>query len=378
MIQPTRAEFLQIFGAGILRAAQPAPGKGKWLPSEKRVYQDEETGREIWQMTSSPYDSVNLYFTTQSFTKGSKGLVFMSTRPAKTELYYVELASGRIRQLTEAEIGAYHACVCPEANTVVYLDNGAVWWLSLATLETRRIFQIPQGQRPDLLSIDDSGRYVAFAYTHTLEKPLGPDQTNHSVIVRIRTDGSGFDKVHEEDFWISHVLINPTDPDTILFCHEGGWNVVRQRLWIVQADGSGLRKIREEEEPEVAIGHEHWTSHGAEVGYHGFHKGRHFLGRVKKDGTGQREYTMTAPSGHTSATEDGRLIVGDGSAEYPYVSLYRLKRAVAVAEPVAYRGVVKPRGDVHAHSNFSSDGRYIVFNSGRSGKAQIYVVPLGV
>jgi len=66
MIKPTRAEFLQIFGAGILRAAQPAPGKGKWLPSEKRVYQDEETGREIWQMTSSPYDSVNLYFTTRA------------------------------------------------------------------------------------------------------------------------------------------------------------------------------------------------------------------------------------------------------------------------------------------------------------------------
>ncbi|MBI1789411.1 MAG: hypothetical protein HYR60_17895 [Acidobacteria bacterium] len=369
----SRAGFLKVLGAGALAAATEPSGKGRWFPSEMRKHKDEETGREVWQLTSSPYDSVNLYFTAQSFTRGNQGLVFMSTRARKTELYYMELKSGRFQQLTDAERGAYHACVCPGPGTVAYIDNGAIWWLKLQTLETRKIFTIPEGYTPDLLSIDGSGKYVAFAYTRRLEKALGPDQTHHSVIVRVSTDGSGHQKVHEEDYWISHVLINPTDPDTILFCHEGGWQVVAQRLWIVQADGAGLRKIRVEETPEVAIGHEHWTSHGAEVGYHGSYKGRHFLGRVNKDGSNQREYTMTAPSGHSSATEDGRLVLGDGSIEFPYISLYHFKHQAAVAEPLCTRGKIKP-GDIHAHANFSSDGDFVVFASASEGHSNVYVV----
>jgi oligogalacturonide lyase len=286
------------------------------------------------------------------------------------------MESGRFQQLTEAETGAYHACVCQQANTVAYLDNGAVWILDLKTLEQRKLYAIPRNHRPDLLSIDDSGRYIAFAHCLPLEKALGPDQTHHSWLVRINTDGSGFKLVREEDFWISHVLINPTDPDTILFCHEGSWEVVAQRLWVVQADGTGLRKIRVEETPEVAIGHEIWTERGGAVNYHGSYKRRAFIGRVKKDGSAVRDYTMTAPSGHTSASEDGRLVLGDGTVEYPYISLYTFKGSVAIADPLCGSGRVNPAG-LHAHANFSADGKLIVFGSERGGQANVYVVKTG-
>ena len=372
----TRGGFLKAMGGAAVAAASDwRGGKGKWFPSETRKYKDPDTGREVWQITNSPYASSNLYFTAQSFVKENAGLVFMSTRPSKTELYFAELKTGRFRQLTESETGAYHACVCPNANTVAYLDNGGVWMLDLKTLEQRKIFTIPKDHRPDLLSIDDSGKCVAFAYCIPLEKPLGRDQTHHSTIVRIRTDGSGFQKVHEEDYWISHVLIDPTDSGTILFCHEGSWEVVAQRLWIVQADGSGLRKIRVEEDPEIAIGHEHWTEFGNAVGYHGAYKRRAFLGRVNKDGSNVREYTMTAPAGHTTATEDGRLVLGDGTVDFPYIALFHLKGSVAVADPLCQSGRVNRVG-VHAHANFSSDGRYVVFASERGGGSNVYVVPV--
>ena len=373
----SRAAFLQAAAGGALAyAADPQGKKGTWFPSEARTFRDADTGREVLQLTSSPFPSSNLYFTAQSFTRGNKGLVFMSTRPKKTELYLAELSTGRFQQLTEAETGAYHACVCQQAETVAYLDNGSVWILDLKTLQQRKLYTYPAGHRPDLLSIDDSGRYIAFAHCLPLAKPLGPDQTHHSWLVRINTDGSGHKIVREEDFWISHVLINPTDPDTILFCHEGSWEVVAQRLWIVQSDGSGLRKIRVEVTPEEAIGHEIWTERGGAVNYHGSYKRRGFVGRVKKDGTGVRDYTMTAPAGHTSATEDGRLVLGDGNVEYPYISLYTFKGSVAIANPLCQSGREKPAG-MHAHANFSADGKYIVFGSERGGNTNVYVIETG-
>jgi oligogalacturonide lyase len=349
-------------------------GRGKWFPSEKTSYRDADTGREVWQMTNTPQGSSNLYFTAQSFTRDSEGLVFQSARSSpKTELYWMELKSGRFKQVTEVQTGAYGACVAPKANSVAYMDNGALWYLNLATLDSRRLFEVPAGYSPNLLSIDDAGRYVAFAYARTLEKPLGPDQTHHSVLVRVATDGSGFVKVHEEDFWISHVLINPRDPETIVFCHEGGWAVVAQRLWAIQADGTGLRKVRVEEEPAVEIGHEFWTEYGAALGYHGSYKRRSFIGRVRKDGTGQREYTVTAPAGHTTATEDGRMVLGDGTFDFPYICLYRMKGSVAIADPICHSLRMKADG-IHAHANFSSDGKYVVFGGEKTGHPEVYVV----
>jgi oligogalacturonide lyase len=376
MDRMTRGTFLKSVAVGSAAAAAWQGGKGKWFPSEARKYRDPDTGREVLQLTNSSNYSGNLYFTAQSFTRDNRRVVFLSNRPAKTELYLAELETGRFQQLTEAETGAYHACVCQKANTVAYLDNSAVWILDLSTLVQRKLYSFPKDHRPDLLSIDDDGKYIAFAHCVPLEKPLGPDQTHHSWLIRINTDGSGSKVVHEEDYWISHVIINPADPDTILFCHEGSWEVVAQRLWLVQADGSRLRKIRVEPTPEWAIGHEHWTEHGEAVGYHGFYRGRAFLGRIKKDGTGMREYTMASPSGHTSATEDGRMALGDGGVEYPFISLYHFKGQFAIPEVLCNSGRVNRVG-VHPHANFSSDGKYVVFASERGGQSNVYVVGTG-
>ncbi len=372
----SRGTFLMAASGAAFAAAESGGGKGKWHPSEARTFRDPDTGREVTQLTNSSFPSSNLYFTAQSFTANNRGLVFMSSRPKKSELYLAELPSGRFQQLTESETGAYHACVCQKASTVAYLDNGAVWIVDLHSLEQRKLYTIPQGHQPDLLSIDDSGRYIAFAHCTPLAKPVARDQTHHSWLVRINTDGSGHQLVREEDFWISHVLINPTDPDTILFCHEGSWEVVAQRLWVVRADGSGLRKLRVEEDPEVAIGHEIWTERGGAVNYHGSYKRRAFLGRVSKDGSLVHEYTMTAPAGHTSATEDGRLVLGDGTVEYPYISLYHFKGSVAIADPLCQSGRMTPAG-LHAHANFSADGEFVVFGSERGGQNNVFLVKTG-
>jgi len=283
----------------------------------------------------------------------------------------MDMKTGRLRQLTESQTGVGYATVCPRANSICYADNNAVWWLNIETLETRKIYQVPEGYRSDSLSVDDEGRYAVFGITRPLDKPISPLQTHHSQLIRVRTNGSGSERIYEENYWISHVLVNPGDPDTILFCHEGGWSVVAQRMWTVHAKTGKLNKIRVEETPEIAVGHEYWTEHGAAVGYHGSYNGRQWVGRVNKDGTNMREWTLTAPTGHSSASEDGRYMVADGNMDFPYLSLIHPMGNIGVLVPLAYRGKLD-RTTPHAHANFSSDGKYLVWWSSLHGAPNVY------
>ena len=41
---------------------------------------------------------------------------------------------------------------------------------------------------------------------------------------------------HSTD-WIGHMLFSPTDPNLILYCHEGMWQKV-DRIWLIHADGT--------------------------------------------------------------------------------------------------------------------------------------------
>ena len=45
--------------------------------------------------------------------------------------------------------------------------------------------------------------------------------------------------VLEEHEWLNHFQFSPTDPNLILFCHEGTWHEV-DRVWSVRTDGSDL------------------------------------------------------------------------------------------------------------------------------------------
>ena len=47
--------------------------------------------------------------------------------------------------------------------------------------------------------------------------------------------------VLEDHCWFGHTQIRPNDPDTILFCHEGPYDLIDARLWLIQSDGSRYR-----------------------------------------------------------------------------------------------------------------------------------------
>lgn len=61
--------------------------------------------------------------------------------------------------------------------------------------------------------------------------------------------------IHKTTEWIGHTQFSPTDPQQIIFCHEGPWHRV-DRMWAIRADGTGLRKTHQRTMNFEIFGHE--------------------------------------------------------------------------------------------------------------------------
>ena len=119
---------------------------------------------------------------------------------------------------------------------------------------------------------------------------------------------------HSTD-WIGHMLFSPTDPDLIMYCHEGPWQKV-DRIWMIHTDGSHNELIHKRMMLMEIAGHEFWGLDGKTIWYDWQPpKGEDFF-LASYDLTTHRRvaYHMQRNewSIHFNLTQDLDLFTGDG------------------------------------------------------------------
>lgn len=368
--------------------AAPASLKGKRYPAENQVFTAPESGLEVIQVTTDAADDSGLYFTSRSFVPDDHGLVFTSRRTGAWNLFYLDLRTFEFIQLTDAKsIAGTGADVCAATHEVFYREGRTVKALNLRTLAERTIVTVPEGYDVGAaVSVSDAGDMLVLSITEkvtltTRTNVIYSDMDEHfakkpwSAVMVGRTDGTGWHQVARQQKWISHTLISPTHPEWVMYCHEGRWNQVEQRLWLVNADGSSNRMLRPEETPEVAVGHEFWFPDGVHVGYQAsYPKKPKMIGIADaRDGSFQ-EYPAPFSDGHVQVSHDGRRFVGDGSDKEPFVNLYDLKDGTLTGGHVFRHGSSFSQQHWHPHPAFSPDDEYVLFTSSRAGNGDVYLL----
>ena len=66
--------------------------------------------------------------------------------------------------------------------------------------------------------------------------------------------------------WLDHLQFSPTDPNLLMFCHEGPWHKV-DRIWTIRADGTDLKLIHQRTMAMEIAGHEFWSADGKTIWY---------------------------------------------------------------------------------------------------------------
>lgn len=121
--------------------------------------------------------------------------------------------------------------------------------------------------------------------------------------------------IHRENDWTNHLQVSPTDPQQILFCHEGPWHF-NNRTWTIRADGTPPRAVHERTMNMEIWGHEFFGHDGKTVWYdlQTPMSGVFWLASFDLT-TGQRTWYNVQRSEwsvHYNVSPDGKVFSGDG------------------------------------------------------------------
>jgi oligogalacturonide lyase len=271
------------------------------FPSETVVCTDRYTGVRVRQLTNHKAHSHHLYFTNPGWWDSGRRLVFGSDRGNRTNLFSVELESGKITQITDAdmpgppdETSFLFASVNPHRDEAYFWRGRDLIAVGLRTGVERTLHRLREGYTPNMTNVSADGKYVlTCAYEQRegvalLRGYLGFreyfESRPHSFVLRADVASGTTEIVHEDHNWIGHVNTSPTQPHLLTFCHEGPWARVQQRIWGLDHTTGKTWKIRPQSEGEQ-FGHEYWMADGVTVGYHGTTPAGKVYGAIRYDNT---------------------------------------------------------------------------------------------
>lgn len=353
-------------------------------------YTDPATGAEVTRLTGVRAHSNHLYFTNNSFYDNGRRIVFESDRGNGLNYHALDLETGEIERLTDLEQKPYpgeyplhEGFVDPAKENCCFFYGPLLYRLSLRDRSLVPIYRLPDGFINHILSVSHDGEYV---YTSIVESgvdraagdlPLRRifDTRPLSRILRIPIGGGCEQVIWEENHFIAHVNVSPTDSTKLTFCHEGPWAGVDHRLWIADLCTGEVKKLHPCQENE-SIGHEYWYADGKRIGFHGGRDGMSQLGVINLDGSGDHTWPFPFKTGHIFS-QDEHLIVGDGSAQGKFLRLWRLTEdGYEAPRALCAHNCSFRRQRAHVHPRITPDGRAVLYTSDETGYEQVYLVKL--
>lgn len=380
--------------------------------SEIREIKDEKTGKRIQQLTQTG-NNYHLYFTENSFYKESSQIIFRSDRASGEDkaphedplynLFNLDLETGEITQLTEEPVSIDNATKTPKGDLVVYVAGNKIRTLNPKTGEIRTIYQEKEAFNVGTPSISKDRRYIAFCRNEKVNVRRGPNYTGFKErfykvkdarITLVCLDGSGWFDVFKDTHQIGHFQFCPADSTIGMLCHEGPWNLVTQRMWVLDFVSRDVWPIFRQNE-EDSIGHEFWTQDGliffdnrgpghdgtitsdrtqavvTDVAVKAQGDFIPFVGLSDKYGNILRKIDMPFYCNHYHANPDKTLLVGDDVDDLVLIDISGGKAALEV---LCNHKTSWHTQSAHCHPTWSWDGRQILYASDYGGKVNLYLV----
>ena len=367
------------------------------LPSERKSFQDRVSGVTVWQLTNYRGHSEHPYFTDNGWYDGDKRMLFVSDRNNARNLFSIEIESGEISRLTDMKSEDPNLR-CPmhvnqHLNETYYQHKGSVYALNLSTLETRQIYTIPQGFNFGGARPTGDGKYVVAGLSEDLSASIKANLAASYIgfreihaakpdcrIVRIELATNKAEEIWQEKCWVGHINPSLTRGNLLTFCHEGPWDLVDHRIWLLDMDTGKAVKFRERRVEGEKIGHEYWFADGDHIGYQVHTPNPSgsddtFMGFAKFDGTGEIEAPAVRIPGpdHIHSVNFDFVVSDTGKS----IKGYKFNgKSFDGPNIITMHDGSFDWGAHHPHPSITSDGKNVVYNSTASGYCNIYMTAI--
>jgi len=382
----------------------------KWA-SEMRESKDEKTGRTIRQLTARG-NNVHLYFTENSFDAHRNEIIFLSDRASGEDkapheqpvynLFRMNLDTGEMTQLTDEAESVESVTKTPDSRVVVYVTGNQIRKLDPETGKVSVVYEETGQYELGAPSISRNRRYIAFCRNEKVNAPEGPNYTGFKErfylvkdgrITLAYLDGSGWFDVFKDTHQVGHFQFCPDDSTLGTYCHEGPWNLVTQRIWLLDFVAREARPCFRQDEHD-SVGHEFWTQDGyiffdnRGPGHDGTitsHRTQAvathvavkestmipFVGLADRRGNVVRRIEMPYYCNHYHANPNNTLLVGDDVDDLVLIDISGEKAALQL---LCTHKTSWHTQSSHCHPTWSWDGKRILYASDYGGRVNLYLV----
>lgn len=371
------------------------------------------------QVTSGSANNQLLYFTSSSVFADKSGMMFISDASGTPNLWMLDFASGAQRQLTFQDEGYLRSYVYfdgltergfGKASVSLDAERKAAYFLqgrALCRVDAQgnldELNRLLSGQMTGFTHVSSDGTLLcvptvdADAFEVTGDRAVEIDRRvqmhNLSSYLHIFETATGREIACERipRAWITHVQFRPNGTE-ILYNHEWCSDCGIRRMWYF--DGRTHRPLRTEEQGRSRKDwtcHEMWQDDGRFVIYHGqYRDGQAYIGRVDIT-SGEiieipidRAYTAY---GHFTVRKSGMLVTDGywrepedlaGAEKGHWISTLRpdWERRTIEWQPRCLHQSSWDCQCSHPHPIFDEDEEFVYFTSDRTGKRQIYRLPV--
>ena len=430
--------LLLLFTAVNFQAQTPAASATAAEPPLEWI--DPDTGHRVVRLSREP-GSQSLYFHQNAYTTEGDKLIMTSP----TGIYTFNFKTRAIEKVVDGRVGVI--VVGRKTRQVYYTKEGTVYATNLDTKATKEIVKLPfrggiaslnadetlllgarnesdtqpptpAGATPNVYSNQSGQRQMGS--NPELPAQLGPDgkpltyaerkevmmnnrlnERIPMVMYTVSTQTGEVKTIHKSTDWLGHLQFSPTDPNLIMFCHEGPWHRV-DRLWTIHTDGSNLTKLHTRTMNMEIAGHEFFSNDGKMIWYDlQTPRGEDFWVAGYELATGKRTWYHLQRdewSVHFNVSRDGKLFGGDGgdsemvahAKDGKWIYLFRPNLIPDVA------GIKNPNSDdlvqtgffkserlvnmskhnyeLEPNMSFTPDGKWVVFRSNMFGATHVFAV----
>ncbi len=191
--------------------------------------------------------------------------------------------------------------------------------------------------------------------------------------------------------WLNHMQFSPTDPNLMLYCHEGTWHEV-DRIWTIRTDGSEMT-LRHKRTMDMEIaGHEFWSYDGRTIWFDlQTPRSQHmWIGGVNLDTGKETRYHLRLNwwSVHYNVSRDNTLFCGDGgdptqvafAPDGMWINLFRVQPDGTVAREqlvnMKKHNYVTGQGGIEPNSSITPDKKWVVFSGNMFSERHVYAVEI--
>jgi oligogalacturonide lyase len=369
-------------------------------PSEMKTLKDSKTGHTVIQLTGDGSNNYHLYFTENSFCKGAREIIFYSDRASPGyNLFSMNLDTGAIRQLTDFTGHISHCVKPPGGEQLFCFHADQIVRIDTLSLEQKVLYECPPAWRLTSMSLNSSGNRIGFILNENVKVTTGANYSGftesmyavkRSKIMSVPADGGSAVELFQDTHQLGHFQFAPDDDTVAMYCHEGPWHLVHQRIWLLDLISRTVTPCFRQEADD-SVGHEFWTRDNLiffdnrRAGHDGTitssktqiykpaedKKQTPYIGFADKQGAVIRTVDMPFYCNHYHADNTNAVLVGDDVED---LLLIRIDSGKAEMQTLCFHGTSWYGQTSHCHPTFCWDGAFVLWTSDFGGRHNIYLI----